>query len=153
MGTILLNRELSRGACGMRLMAGVVLALVLSACAGGGGMEDESKVSQQFALSEETLTKVGFEPVYAKTPAQYADLNKLPQHSVIFHSYQGRYRYLYVDTELCGCVYVGDRLDYQRYQAFLIQQHYTEVPYDAVDVSDTIPQGLNQWGPFYDSTN
>ena len=134
-------------------IAMLALVLVLGACAGGGGMEDESKVSQQFALSEDALAKMGFEPVYAKTSATYDDLKKLPQHSVIFHSYQGKYRYLYVDTELCGCVYVGNRVDYQRYQAFLLEQHYTEVPYDAIDMSDTIPQGLNQWGPFYDSTD
>ena len=153
MGTIVLTDKCSRETVLARFTASAVLALVLCACAGGGGMGDESKVSQQFALSEETLAKMGFEPVYAKTPAMYADLKKLPQHSVVFHSYQGKYRYLYVDTELCGCVYVGNRLDYQRYQAFLLEQHYTEVPYNAIDVSDTIPQGLNQWGPFYDSTD
>lgn len=116
-------------------------------------MHDESKVSEQFAVSEETLAKLGFEPVYAKTPATFDDLKSLPQHSVIFHSYQGRYRYLYVDTELCGCVYVGDRADYQRYQALLMQQHSIVEPYDAFDVSNTIPQGLNQWGPYYDSVD
>jgi hypothetical protein len=134
-------------------MAGIVFALTLSACTNGGVMQDESKVSEQFAESEQMLAKVGFQPVYAKTPATYADLKNLPQHSVIFHSYQGNYRYLYVDTELCGCVYVGNRIAYQRYQDFLIQQRVTEIPYSAIDISEMVPSGLNQWGPWYGSAD
>jgi hypothetical protein len=59
-------------------MTGIVFALTLSACTNGGVMQNESKVSEQFAKSEEMLAKVGFQPVYAKTPATYADLKKLP---------------------------------------------------------------------------
>jgi hypothetical protein len=132
-------------------VAGAVAALALTACAGGSGMDNEAEVSQQFAKTEEMLAKAGFQPVYAKNPATYADLKKLPQHSVIFHSYKENYRYLYVDTDLCGCVYVGNRPAYQRYQDFLMEQKVAVLPYNALDVSETIPSGLNQWGPFYSS--
>ena len=132
-------------------VAGAISVLTLAACSGSGGMSNEAEVSQQFANTEELLSKAGFQPIYAKNPATYADLKKLPQHSVVFHSYKANYRYLYVDTDLCGCVYVGNRLAYQRYQDFLRQQNVAVLPYSALDVSETIPSGLNEWGPSYSS--
>jgi len=110
------------------IIGAVAFALILSACSNGSStqidgisMSGESKPNEQVAEVEERLAGVGFEPHYAGTPKSYAEIKSLPQHSLVYHEYQGQYHYVYADIELCGCVYVGDQIAYQRYQEMLAQ--------------------------------
>lgn len=131
------------------VVASVVFVLGLSACSNSGMTSDGDKPTEKVAEMEETLAGVGFEPLYAKTRKNYAAVKSLPQHTLVFHEYQNKYRYVYADAELCGCVYVGDRRAYQHYQAMVRQQHQTDMQIDATALSGVVSTEWNDWGPWY----
>lgn len=124
--------------------------MALSACNNGSLMQAESNPVEHVAKMEQTLAGVGFKPLYAKTPKTYAAIKSLPQHSLVFHEYQNQYRYVYADTELCGCVYIGDRNAYQRYQEMLKQENISDLQSDAAVLNQPLSSDWTGWGPWYD---
>lgn len=131
----------------------VVVALAVSACSNGGLTQVESKPSEQIAKMEEVLAGVGFEPHYAKTQKNFDVIKSLPQHTLMFHEYRKSYRYVYADSQLCGCIYVGDKEAYRRYQEMRGQNDILDLQAEAAVFSDTPASGWDEWGPWYDSTN
>lgn len=120
----------------------------LTACAGGGQMETKTGDSEQIAQMEQNLTKAGFQPLYADTANKFARLRKLPQHKVVLHQVAGKYRYVYADELVCGCLYAGNKAAYQRLQAAVAQGQELQAQAAAFDTEDSEPwQG---WGPWYD---
>lgn len=131
-------------------VAAVAFALALTACGNGGPMQEDDQPTQQFAKMEQALADAGFQAHYARAPKTFADIKKLPQHSLLFHQYQGRYRYVYADTELCGCVYIGNRSAYLSYRAMLEQEAISDLQSDAVVLNEPMASDWSGWGPWYD---
>jgi len=131
-------------------VAAAAITLALTACSNGGLMQADSQPSQKYATMEQTLEAAGFQAHYAKTPKALTEIKKLPQHSLLFHQYQGRYRYVYADTDLCGCVYIGNQSDYSKYQAMLRQGAISHLQSDAAVLNEPMATDWSGWGPWYD---
>ncbi|MCF8031555.1 MAG: hypothetical protein K9K66_01825 [Desulfarculaceae bacterium] len=98
----------------------------------------------------EVLITADFEIQNADTPAQKAHLNSLPQHKIFKIKRQGKDWYVYADAKGCGCLYVGDYEDYQRYkdQAW---EHYLQTGQERLEYVSgdrKTSGGWNDWGPW-----
>jgi len=139
--------------------AATAFTLVLPACTDGTAMQvdgisllPEAKPAEQVAKMEQTLAAMGFQAHYAGTPKVFAAIKKLPQHTLGFEEFQNRYRYVYADIEVCGCVYIGDRAAYQRYQAMLMQEGISDLQSEAEMMNAPLSADWTGWGPWYDPT-
>jgi hypothetical protein len=132
-------------------LVAVTFAVTLSACPSGNLLKPEVKPTEQVAKMEETLAGVGFEAHYATTSKTFAAIKSLPQHTLGLNRYQNQYRYVYADAELCGCVFIGNRIAYQRYREMLMQQGNFDLQIEATELTDPLPSDWTDWGPWYDA--
>jgi hypothetical protein len=68
------------------------------------------------AQIEGLLTTAGFQKNLADTPEKMEKIQALTQRMVVPHLDDGKVFYVYADAANCGCVYVGDELDYERFK-------------------------------------
>lgn len=68
---------------------------------------------------EKMLAAAGFEKNLADTPEKMDKILALTQRMVVPHLEDGKVYYVYADGTICGCVYVGDELDYERFKSML----------------------------------
>jgi hypothetical protein len=83
---------------------------LLSACA-----EVEEK--------EQLLSASGFTMKYADTPEELNHLKLQVQHEIISYSKKGETYFVYADTSICQCMYVGDSIAYQQFLHLQAQQN------------------------------
>ncbi|MCB2226523.1 MAG: hypothetical protein KQH53_07570 [Desulfarculaceae bacterium] len=96
------------------------------------------------------LVASGFNIQNPKTPAQKAHLDSLPQHKIFKIKRQGQDWYVYADAGGCGCLYVGDYADYQRYRD-RAWEHYLATGQERLEYISgdrTTSGGWNDWGPW-----
>lgn len=137
----------------MRATIGHLLALLLV------GIFCEPAVSAQEA-TDMKLEDAGFIARTADTPERIARLKSMPARKFIRRIKAGRPYYMYVDPDLCKCVYLGDQdamnsyraMVHTRRQRFLLKTPDAPLPHGLnpehtmiqdmdADAADTLPEG------------
>lgn len=118
-----------------------VLALCLSATACAG-------TSRNAANKEDMLAAAGFKSVPANTPARQQAMQSLPPHKFVRQVKDDRAMYVYADTTICNCLYVGGEKAYSNYRTGLRNRQ--------IDDQATIPSDISmvhwdwaQWAAGY----
>ena len=119
--------------------AALAACLLIAACA----------TPQQRAENRENLlTAAGFTAQPANTPERVASLRALPANKVVQRTRGETVRYVYADSLVCGCLYVGDQAAYGRYQQEVFQRRLAN--------EQAMTAQMNQmawddgpWGPMY----
>jgi len=115
-------------------LLGAVTLLVAAGCA--STVED----------NERTLAAAGFQMKFAKTPAQIAKAEALPQRTLTpTPGPDGANRFVYADAKYCKCIYVGTEKAYDRYQKLSVKQQIAENE-EAASMNWGAWGG---WGPWY----
>jgi hypothetical protein len=94
------------------LCAGIALSLV--GCA--------SLQAQDTRATERLLGAAGFQVKAADTPEKVAHLQGLTSGKILRRERNGQASYVYVDRNVCNCLYVGTEQQYQTYRALARQQ-------------------------------
>lgn len=137
----------------MRANIGRLAALLLI-----GFFSDPAAAAQE--ATDMKLEDAGFIARLADTPARIARLNTVPAHKFVRRVKAGRAYYMYVDPDLCKCVYLGDQDAMNNYRAMASkrrQQFFLQSPNAALppglspeneiihdmdaDAADTLPEG------------
>lgn len=112
--------------------------------------------SQQIQSKEDHLAAAGFAVKAASTPKQQTMLNSLPQHRFIKRVKGDKVFYVYADTAVCDCLYVGDQAAYDHYQqyrqakALADEQQMTAIEYQNAEWDWG---GWGPWGPGWTAWN
>jgi hypothetical protein len=73
------------------------------------------------AAKEQLLSAAGFSMKYADTQEKLDHLKLQEQHKIIPYIKDGKSYFVYADTELCQCMYIGDDAAYQHYNSLQVQ--------------------------------
>jgi hypothetical protein len=117
----------------------VAAFLVLGGCA---ALQRDSVQS-----TENHLAASGFTVIPANTPARQAMLASLPPERVSQRIEGAHVSYLYADTILCKCLYVGGQRAWGRYQADAQARRLARDQIDAAEMNDNDMGGWD-WGPW-----
>ena len=71
------------------------------------------------AREESSLAAAGFLAYPADTPQRHVSLQRLPAGTLVMRASFGRPLYLYADPLVCGCLYIGPAIAYDRYRQTL----------------------------------
>ncbi len=93
-----------------------LLLVVLAGCALFGPTPKEKA-----AKIEPMLAAAGFRAIPADTPEKMARLEQLQPVRLTYSIRGGTPHYWYADPYRCKCLYVGDEVRYQRYEALRVQ--------------------------------
>jgi len=88
------------------ILAMMGLCLAVAAC---------NNPSRTVASNEDMMAASGFKIVPVNTPAREAAFKNLPPHQFVRQTKDGRPIYLYADSSICGCLYVGGQKAYGTY--------------------------------------
>jgi hypothetical protein len=120
------------------ILTAFVFCLFATACAG----------TSRVAYKEDMLAASGFKSVPANTPARQQAMRSLPPHRFMREAKGGRVMYVYADTTICNCLYVGGEKAYNTYRAGLRNRQ--------LDEQSTIPSDMSmvhwdwaQWAAGY----
>jgi hypothetical protein len=127
-----------------RLAFGLVFAaLGLSGCAA------------QIAQKEDMLAAAGFSYRPATTPQAAAALKALPPHKFIHQMRNGQPIWIYADPSICGCLYAGNEVAYQRYRQMVFQKQIVDQQTQAAIINQNAAMEQNAammnwavWGPW-----
>jgi hypothetical protein len=125
----------------------LVLGLVFIGCAGGSASMSPQVPAPQTA--EQLLAASGFKQIYPATPAQQARLRNMPQKQVFLISKGPKVYYVYADATGCGCLYAGNRQNYQNFQNLLTQAQIAAEQYQAAQMA---AWDWDAWGPNWGET-
>jgi len=96
--------------------------------------------------NERTLAAAGFQMKFAKTPAQIAKVEALPQRTLTpTPGPDGANRFVYADAKYCKCVYVGTEKAYDRYQKLSVKKQIAENE----EMASMNWGAWGGWGPWY----
>jgi hypothetical protein len=121
----------------------VVLGLVLMGCAGGGSVSLSPPVPAP-QTAEQLLSAAGFQQVIPTTLAQRTKFLNMPQKQIFLISKGPKVSYVYADASGCGCLYAGNRQNYQNFQKLLREAQIAAEQYQAAQMAEW---DWNTWGP------
>jgi hypothetical protein len=98
--------------------------------------------------TEDLLSAAGFKIVPASTPAQEAQLQKLPNHKISLVQKDGKEYFVYPDAKQ-NVLYIGQNAQYDRYQK-LREQHQLAQDRMETSLMNSDP-GWDVWGPWPDA--
>jgi len=126
----------------MRSVRNVALAvLALSVAAGCAAIQRSDAMD-----TERSLAAAGFQMKFAKTPAQIAKAESLPQRTLTpVPGPDGTNRFVWADSKYCACVYVGTEAAYDRYQKIAVKQQIAE----NMEAASMNWGAWGGWGPWY----
>jgi len=90
------------------------IALSLAGCA--------ALQAQDTRATERLLGAVGFQVTAADTPEKGAHLQGLTPGKIVRRERNGQASYIYVDRNVCNCLYVGTEQQHQAYRTLARQQ-------------------------------
>jgi len=100
----------------------------------------------------DSLVAAGFMVKTATTPAQVSMLARLPQHRIVSRIKNDTVRYVFADSTLCGCLYLGDQSALDRFRNNQVaQQIYNQQQLAAIGYADALWDwgAWGSWGENY----
>lgn len=119
----------------LRVTLLVLGTLVLAAC---------QSPQQKIAKKEDMLVASGFKFLPVNTPARQAEFKQLPQNRFSRETRDGRTFYVYPDSMVCGCLYVGDQKAYGTYNFNLLKKNLADEQAEAANALTA----TWDWGPW-----
>ncbi|MEM6461315.1 MAG: hypothetical protein AAF724_05305 [Pseudomonadota bacterium] len=114
--------------------ASVVCAALLAGCQTVGSQGTES-----------LLSAAGFQQRLADTPARQAQMNAMPQDTLVRHDVGGTPRWTYADAQGCNCIYAGGQNEYNAFQRLREEREVAEMN-QAAALNAQMDWDL--WGPW-----
>jgi hypothetical protein len=124
-----------------RLTAGCLLlaTLFLAACQSG---------PPDIGAHEDSLAAAGFVMRPASTPERQAMIARLPQHQFVIRQNGDVIHYVYADSTVCGCLYVGTQQAYDQYRSNQLAQHIADQNQLAAQEYNDAAWNWEMWGPW-----
>ena len=133
----------------MRKLQAVFLAAIMTAGVLFSGCQAIMESNAQ--STEQMLAAAGFQRKIAQTPAQFANMQAMPQRKLVPQVWGGQTMYVYTDAQFCECVYVGTEANYQEYQKMKFQKELADEQHDTAQMESTAPPppfAWEAWGPW-----
>jgi hypothetical protein len=128
------------------------LTVVMAAFALGG-------CTSTVVQKEDMLAAAGFTYRPANTPQTAAALKAMPPHRFIPQTRNGRTVWVYADPTICGCLYAGDDIAYQRFKQEVFQKQLADEQALTAEANQQAAMEQNAaavqwdvwgpWAPFY----
>jgi hypothetical protein len=116
------------------------VAVMLGGCASMG----RSKAMD----TERLLMAAGFQMRLADSDEKLAQLEKLPQRTLVPHDHDGRPVFVYADAKFCKCLYVGTEVADRRFERMsVVKGLVVRRERIATDRADAA-MNLSAWGPW-----
>jgi len=128
----------------------VILCLALAGCGGGGGGGGTGMRAQQqapaTASKTDLLLAAGFKQITPSTPELKARLQAMPQRQIFMASKGPKLFYVYADAAGCGCLYAGNKEQFQAYQKLAAQARLAAEEISAARIDESMNMGWDEWG-------
>ncbi len=122
----------------MRILGFLSLSLFVGALlAGCQSIEAQS--------TEELLAAAGFQQRIADTPARQAQVQAMPQDTLVRHDVGGNPRWTYADAQGCNCIYAGGQNAYDTFQRLKEERQVAEMNQTAALNAE---MDWDMWGPW-----
>lgn len=131
-----MNANVSRR---LRLWPALLLTAVLGAC---------QSMPPDVGAHEDALAAAGFIVRPANTPQRQAMIARLPQHQFVIRQNGDTIHYVYADSTVCGCLYVGTQQAYDQYKANQLAQHIADENQLAAQAYNDAAWNWQMWGPW-----
>ena len=118
------------------LLKSIAIITVLGFALAGCAAVEKNDASD----TEEMLAAAGFKMRPADTPEKLAHLQSLTQRKLISHDRDGKVYFVFADADFCKCLYVGNQMDFQRYQNLSVSQNMAQM-------NAAAPMDWGMWGP------
>ena len=124
-----------------RLTLGCLLlaSVVLGAC---------QSTPPDIGAHEDSLAAAGFIMRPASTPERQAMIARLPQHQFVIRQNGDVVHYVYADSTVCGCLYVGTQQAYDQYRSNQLAQHIADQNQLAAQEYNDAAWNWEMWGPW-----
>ena len=110
-----------RGSASWKVAAITVMLIITTGSLMNCSSTKQTRRELPPAQIEGMLVTAGFQKTLADTPEKMEKIMGLTQRMVVPHLEDEKVYYVYADATVCGCVYVGDELDYERFKSMLGQ--------------------------------
>jgi hypothetical protein len=97
---------------------------------------------------EDSLAAAGFIMRPASTPERQAMIARLPQHQFVIRQNGDVVHYVYADSTVCGCLYVGTQQAYDQYRSNQLAQHIADQNALAAQQYNDVAWNWAMWGPW-----
>jgi hypothetical protein len=121
---------------------GLLFAAIALSLAGCAAIQ-----AQDTRATERLLVAAGFQMKAADTPEKIAHLQSLTPGKIIRREQNGQASYVYVDRNVCRCLYAGTEQQYQAYRALARQQVIADES-KVVEEDSSDARGYGIWGLF-----
>ena len=103
--------------------------------------------AQDMRATERMLGAAGFQMKAADTPEKVAHLQALTPGKIIRYEQNGQASYVYVDRNVCRCLYAGTEQQYRAYRTLARQQTIADES-KVVEEESSDARGYGIWGLF-----
>jgi hypothetical protein len=124
------------------LRPGIAAALLLTIC--GLGACETQRVEER----EDLLSAAGFIVRPANTPERKDMLARLPPHKFVQRVNGDVVHYVYADSLVCGCLYVGTQQAYNQFKANQLQQNLADEQQMTAQTYSDAAWNWGAWGPW-----
>lgn len=123
-------------------------AAVLCAAVALGALSACQTTPPDIGAHEDTLAAAGFIMRPASTPERQAMIARLPQHQFVIRQNGAAIHYVYADSTVCGCLYVGTQQAYDQYRSKQLAQHIADENQLAARQYSDAAWNWEMWGPW-----
>ena len=120
-------------------------AVFLSAVAALAACQTQQQIVTQH---EDNLAAAGVIIRPAKTPERKAMLSRLPPNRFVNREKGDTIHYIYADSLVCGCLYVGSQQAYGQYKQDQQQKHLADEQQMTADSYSDAAWNWGAWGPW-----
>lgn len=119
----------------------LAVTLVLAGCA--------SRERRYAVANEQGLAAAGFQMRLADTPAKQAHLQAMTQRKILVYKIQNQLVYVWADSQVCQCLYVGNEAQFQTYERLGVEQKLGLERQTATEENEAATLFSETWGPSY----
>ena len=119
----------------------LAVTLVLAGCA--------SRERRYADANEQGLAAAGFQQRLADTPEKRAHLQTLIQQKILVYKVQGRLVYVWADVKTCGCLYIGNEAQFQKYERLGLEQKLEQERRTTAEENEAASLFSETWGLGY----
>lgn len=124
----------------LKVPVAAALLIVVAGCA--------SMQRNEAAGTEQLLAAAGFHVQLADTPKKVAQVKALPQHRLFPQMRDGKLYYVYADSSLCACIYIGTEKNYQQFERLAVKERIAEDQRVAAQMNANAAMDWSMWGPW-----
>ena len=101
-----------------------------------------------YGAAEDHLAAAGFIMRPADTPQRQAMLARLPAHRFVMRQNGNAVHYVYADSLVCDCLYVGTQQAYNQYKANQLQKQLADEQQMTAQTYSDASWNWGAWGPW-----